>query len=550
MHNNNDHGGFDKVLTPLSDRFNPKPYGLLSLAFVFLAPLNIANAAIENTLISTPQNVNIRVDLSESITNIAIPIIVVSTNPANGTAVAFDCDGIDVGNGSVQCVDYTPSLNFVGTDTFQVTVDNAGTPEIANVVITVENPGDQNSGILPDVAMEKIINDSVCANTAPEVTVFCQIYADATTGLTPEDLRIILKALSPSDVAAQGTMGNEMVSGQLSNIAKHLATLRRGQRLAISGLVINQNGNSISGDMLAEAFNASPRGGAASANNSNSRSGWFLNGNIGGGDQTETDYEDGFDFSNNGFSAGYDYRLDNSGIVGVALGLSNTTLDIQYGQGGLDASGTSMIGYASFYPTENSYLDIILSTNLTKFDATRRIEFGTSDEIAMSENESFATAFSAGAGYNAIKGGAYTASINAKVEYIQTTINGYSETGESPFNVSIAERDVTQLSTSIGTTMSWAISTRNMVLLPQLDIYWIHQFEEEADVIEGYFSIDPNQTIFSFNSNVKDSDYAKLELGLSAVSPSGVTSFFQLGTTRGRLEFQNWRFAFGIRFEL
>jgi uncharacterized protein YhjY with autotransporter beta-barrel domain len=276
----------------------------------------------------------------------------------------------------------------------------------------------------------------------------------------------------------------------------------------------------------------------------------FINGNIGGGKQDESEFENGFEFKSNGISAGADYRFGSTGVLGGAVGVAATNLDLNYDQGGLDARGLSFIGYGSLYPTDNSYIDIIISVNSASFDSERRIVFGATDDFALGSNDSSTLATHLAAGYNLVQSGGFSASLDAMADYAQTTIEGYIETGDSVFNVTIAEHDVSQLTSSLGTTMTYAISSARAVFIPQLDLFWVHQFKEEADIIEGYFNVDPNQTIFRFNSNLPDVDFFKVELGLSAISTAGTTSFVQLGSTVSRSDYQNWHLAVGLRMEL
>jgi len=292
-----------------------------------------------------------------------------------------------------------------------------------------------------------------------------------------------------------------------------------------SGLVFNLDGKTLTGQLLAELFSAESSGGGAGASSANNPWGWFINGNIGGGKQDTTDFENGFDFGISSISTGIDYRLGRNGIIGIAIGTSQTGLDLDENQGGLDAKGQSAIAYASFYPSQESYIDLIVSGNFTSFESERRFQFGNFDTRSLSENDSVALAVSIGMGYNLIRNRGLTGSFDLKIDYIDTTIDGYTETGDSDFNMIIAQRQTTQLSTTIGTSLTYPISSATTVIVPQLDLFWIHQFEQDAEKMETAFVFQPTERIL-FDANTPDGDYFSLGLGVSVTTITGTTIFF------------------------
>ncbi|MFV2055550.1 MAG: autotransporter domain-containing protein [Thiohalomonadales bacterium] len=517
---------------------------------IMLLQMTTAYATLTNASVGTAQGVELPIDLVGNISDIVEmpPVVTVASQPSGtNTATATICST----SGLSTCITYKPAADFVGVDTFTYAVVNdAGVTETATVTVSVAGATDPSSGIAPITEVEQTLTVACGLEPLdPEAQTACDIFNSIP--LDSPDGRIMLEAITPAEVAAQLTLGDAMAQGQLGNIAKYLRALRKGQRLvSVGGLAIYQDGETLTGDMLADLFSGDSSGGAASADSGNSRWGWFINGNIGGGKQDETDYENGFDFDMNGVSSGVDYRFSSSGIIGAAIGYSSTAMDLLYGQGGTDATGLSYIGYGSFYPSQNSYVDVILSANNNSFESQRRIVFGSNDDVAYSENDSLAFALSIAGGFNVIQGSSFTATIDGKLETIKSTIDGYTETGTSDFNVTIEDRDSSQFSTAIGSIMTYAISTANVVFLPQLDIFWVHQFEEDADLIEGAYNFSRETTAFSFNANAPDTDYFRLNIGLSAVTLGGNTGYVQLGSTFSRADYQNWLLALGWRLEL
>ncbi|NOZ52044.1 MAG: autotransporter domain-containing protein [Gammaproteobacteria bacterium] len=525
-------------------------YKLMLSIMIFGVATTAAMADVTNVRVSIEKNKSIVLNLTNSITNIAIPQVTIPTPPANGSATAITCT-TDTGTDAVRCISYTPNPDFVGLDTLGYTVlNNAGSPESATITINVGSATPNTQGTTPSIAIEATLNDICLRNSEEALTDLCLAFSAATQPGREEDLRELLDALSPQSIAAQGTLNNELIKEQLSNISKRLTALRRGQsKTLLSGLTLQLNGESIAGNMLDTLFPANSSGGSAgSVNGFNNRWDWYISGKIGGGEQTETDFEDGFKFDANNISTGMDIRLNNQAIIGAALGFGTATMDINHNGGGLEIDGFSMTLYGSYYPTSNTYIDAILNLGANNFEMDRRIVFGLTDVTARSDTESASVALSVAGGYDYVIGG-LSASFSGRLDYIDTAIDGYAESDGSGFGVTIKGQNVSQLVSSIGTQLNYAMSLPWGVLLPHLGFSWLHQFDNDAIKVEGYFLADSNQTLFSFDANIPDSDYFVAALGTSAVFSGGKSAFVQYETPLGQNHLEIWNISGGLRLE-
>lgn len=522
----------------------------VSRSVLFLALLLPVNAMADllDAVISTGANETRVIDLTNNISGISNPMITVATAPQNGVAAAVNCPR----TGEPLCIEYTPNQDFSGIDTFSFSVINdSQQTETAQISVNVGNVIAVNSGKTADNSVRDTL-ESICGvDQASEVDVLCQGFNSigATTGSLPPDLRELLDALAPQDIAAQTTTGSVMANQQLENIGKHLSALRRGQSsVALGGFNFRYKKTNLNGDFFVKYLTDENQNNIAQ-NTFGINWGWFLNGNLISGDQNESAYENGFEFKTDGISTGVDYRLGRYGIVGAAFGYANTNLDLDLHQGGLDANGMSAVLYSSWYTSNKSYLDIIVSANRNTFDSSRRIVFGTTDTFAYSNNLSYSLASSIAMGYETLNFGGLVATTDIKAEFIKAWIDGYAETGDSAFNVTVNSRQEKQLSASIGSTITYAISTSVGVFIPQFDMFVVHQFENKSSVINGYFSADPNKTEFNFDSNVPDSNFIRYNAGVSAVLAGGHSVFVQYGSNYYRNDYNNWHVSLGYRTE-
>ncbi len=517
----------------------------LVLAVLMLFPVS-AQAKLKDVTVSSRVNQAITLNLSQSISSISNPVVTIPSQPVSGVATVIACN-----DGTLLCVEYRPAENFEGQASFNYAVVNDQnitepaiiTVNVGSLAISDEgnSPGAVTNNTLTNICLDQDRTDDLCE----------QFRAATSSGVTA-DLREFIDATSPTNVGAQSALNDELTKEQLSNISRRLTSLRRGQNLTLlSGLTLNFGNETITGDMLdpllqGHLLQGNASGGSAGSGFGNNWS-WFVGGKVGGGAQDETIYETGFEFDNYALTIGSDYRFDNKGLMGLALGYGQTDMDIDYQGGGMDVGNFSGTVYGSYYPSDNSYIDAIGVINLSNYDMRRRVVFGTTDETAKSSTDSTGYAISLGGGYDLVYRG-FTSTLNARLDYLNTAIDGYRETSAGSYNFAINKQQVSQLVSTLGAQFRYAFSYSWGVLVPHVNVSWLHQFQGNAENVKGYFLIDPNAQ-FSFETNDPSSNYYVLALGSSATFADGVSSYIQYETSVGQENLTIWNLAAGLRFE-
>jgi len=502
------------------------------LLLVVVSFWSLCHAAVAPVQVTTSPNIPIQIDLTSSITGVTNPVVTVS-QPANGTATV-----------SGLLVTYTPNPGVADVvDTFTYTVTN--TSEQSTISVTIGAAITQ--GDSPQQAINETLAQLCLQTQQGSLADLCAAYSAATSSGIPADLREFLDALSPKDIAAQTDLGNDMARQQVESVSKRLAALRHGMREAASGkLALRLDDKSIALNVL-----RGQTGGGASADQGNigGRFGWYLTGNLNFGTQNETVVQDGYKFNSGILTTGFDWRYKPWGVVGLAGGYGGTTMNVDNDGGNLDVKGYTGSLYASFFPSQTTYIDLVFSANSQKFTASRRIIFGQTDATADSSTNSSLDAISAGFGWEALHLGGLTGTLSAKYTNLESTIDGYSETGSSAFNLSIAERTAKQQTSDIGGNVTLASSHSWGVIVHQLDLSWIHQFSGDAETIQGSFVADTSNTVFEFKTDKPDTDYGRAAYGLQTVWPGGSTFFIQLQTTFAKLNYFDYGMAAGFRTE-
>ncbi len=513
---------------------------VLILVIIMLFPA-IAQAVLKNVVISTDINLPKVINLSQSISNISEPVVTISTQPGLGVATVVECS-----DGSVLCVEYQPALNFEGRESFNYAVVNdQGVTETATITVNVGNVAISDQGSSPGAATNNALT-GICLDQARTYDL-CEQFRIATNSGVAEDLREFIDATSPTNVGAQSALNDELTKEQLSNISRRLTALRRGQNLTLlSGLSLNYGNETITGTMFDQLLQENASGGSAGSGLGKNQE-WFISGKIGGGTQDETVYETGFGFDSYALTVGSDYRLEHKGLMGWALGYGQTTMEIDHKKGGMDVGNYNGTFYGSYYPSDNSYVDVIGVITLSNYEMQRRVVFGTTDVTAKGDTDSTGYAISVGGGYDFARKG-FTSTLNARLDYLKTTIGGYQETDASSYSVAINKQQVSQLVSTIGAQLRYALSYSWGVLVPHFNISWLHQFQGDANKVKGYFLVDPN-TQFSFETNSPSANYYVLALGTSATFADGVSSYVQYETTVAQDNLTVWNVAVGLRFE-
>ena len=511
---------------------------LLTLLLLFPAS---AWATLTNVTVSSNINQAITLNLSQSISNISEPVVTIPAQPESGSATVVSC-----GDSTLVCVNYQPALNFQGQVSFSYAVHNdQSITETATITINVGDAAIPDQGSAPGTVINNTLANACLDQSRTDD--LCEQFRIATFSGLPEDLREFVDATSPTNVGAQSTLTDELTKEQLSNISRRLASLRQGQKLTLlSGLTLDFGDHVLSGDILEHLLRNNANGGSAGTGLARNWE-WFISGKIGGGTQDETIYETGFELDNLALTLGADARIGKKAIIGWALGYGQTDMTIDHDGGGMDMNDYSATAYGSYFPTDNSYIDAIAVVKRSDFDMQRRVTFGTTDETARSNTDSTGYAITVGGGYDFVRGG-FTSSLNARLDYLETTIDGYRESGADSFNLAIRQQQVSQLVSSLGTQLRYAASYPWGVLVPYVNVSWLRQFDDSADEVAGYFLIDPS-TQFSFETNTPATSYYLLAVGTSATFAGGVSSYIQYETTVNQDNLTLWNVAGGLRLE-
>ncbi|MEJ2694567.1 MAG: autotransporter domain-containing protein [Candidatus Thiodiazotropha sp.] len=359
-----------------------------------------------------------------------------------------------------------------------------------------------------------------------------------------------IQQLVPSQLPSQGNYSVELQHNQFMNINSRLVQLRAGATGAnASDLSLNFDGQPLLTRGSAYLLSHT-RGGGASADEPESmgRLGFFINGSGSFGDRDTTEDELGLDFTTEGISTGVDYRVTDEFVVGGALGYVSNGMDFENSRGDQDITGYTLSAYGTWYQSENTYIDGILSYGTNSFDMTRHIQFGATDVKARGDTDGTEIAVSLGGGYdfnrNALNFGPF-----ARLNYIKARIDAFEENSADGLELVYDSQDADSLSSLLGGQATYVMSTRYGVITPQMRLEWAHEFKHDSRYITARFLNDPTSGRFEIATDDPDRDFFNLGLGVSAVFTQGRSAFLYYEAVAGRDNLTNHSVAAGVRFE-
>jgi uncharacterized protein YhjY with autotransporter beta-barrel domain len=362
----------------------------------------------------------------------------------------------------------------------------------------------------------------------------------------------------------------QFAAGQIGNIADRLAALRSGaQGLSVSGLDLGAPGASQAAltpllGLFRDLFGMPLGGGAGDEPGGlfSDRLGIFVSGTLRRGTEATTDAESGFDFRNTGVTAGADYRLGTSYVLGAAAGFGRTATGFDDDGGRLDAKHTSLSLYGSYF--QNHYhIDWQASVGHNAYGLTRELQYQSSSlsvgcngiscstETAGSTSaRQFTLSSSAGGDFNA---GAFAFGPTLEVEYKQVSVNGFAEGGPSGLDLAFGAITSTSLLSKAGGYVSYAIKTPWVVILPQARVRYMHEFLNDQRTQSVQFAADtlPDAAdrAFLVYTDEPDRDYIDWRASVSFQFPHGIAGFVDYGGTAGLQNMSVHEFNVGLRIE-
>lgn len=393
------------------------------------------------------------------------------------------------------------------------------------------------------------IIDDICVTATGELLVRCQELLNS--GMSTTELVQALDSILPAQVAAQGSNAIDFGFQQLQVIHGRIASLRNndnGQAFSLSGFTINTDDITLPIGNIAETLLYDALAQAAEENDlRDSPLGFFIKGQISFGDKDRTSQERGFTLDAKSITLGIDYRFTDQLVAGIAGGYGHTNSDYDQNGGDTETDSGNFSIYGSFFLPRDFYLDWILGYSFNNFENNRNIQYTNFSSSAESNADGAQYGGSLGFGKDLYIKSVF---INPYVrfEYLQTTIDEYSETGGGGLALRIMEQSIDSMATTVGGQINKAISMPWGVISPGIRFEWRHQFmDDERTIYSQFINTGANSGLVATRTESPDRDYFNLGASVSLTLPEGRAAFLRYETRLAQDNISNHTIEASVR---
>lgn len=392
--------------------------------------------------------------------------------------------------------------------------------------------------------------DEMCDGATDDLFLRCQEILNS--GLTNDQLIGVIESIIPAQISAQGSIAIDFGFQQLQTVHGRIVSLRQsngqGNRISLAGFTMNSFGQQVPIGQIAQALiynalnDASPDEPLR-----DSPLGVFIKGQIDIGDKNSTGSEKGFEINTKSITLGFDYQFTDQLVLGIASGYGHTDSDFDNNGGEMESHSGNFSIYGSYFLPHDFYIDGILSYAINDYDNSRVISYSGLKTSATSTPFGDQYGGSLGLGKDFyVKN--FFFSPYARIEYLRTGIDGYSEKGGSGLALKVSEQSMFSLASTLGGQMSHAFSMPWGVISPGMRFEWRHQFRDDQRSIQSQFINSSTGTgNFSIRTDDPDRDYFNLGASLAITLSEGRSAFIRYETRLGQNDMTNHTIEAAIR---
>jgi uncharacterized protein YhjY with autotransporter beta-barrel domain len=460
-----------------------------------------------------------------------------TTTIANGDLFIQTFDSVSAGYGSVilnqdNTLTYTPpSENFTGTDTFTYFVrDDSGYGNQTLVTIEVIAGIGSIDGFVTGARNRSVATMLDAACNAEGVSNALRSSCSQFSSQLGEDnnLDSLVSNIAPDEALIQRSLMSENNRNKTSRLYQGIAQLHAGSSasLTVNDQVVSSGGGA--GDGF-----SSP---------------WTLLTSI----QTEhfehnqTSNEAGYESKSVGALIGVGYRVDRKLSLGLAFDWSSYDVDFATKGGNMDSDIYSLTGFLSYY---DGPLHWDLQAGYTAGDtqASRVITFPET-AIAKSDYGSDQLSLSTQLEW-AWQPGAWALKPFVRMDYLQTNVDAFSETGDSVWNMSAAEQNYTLLNSSLGLDTSYTATTSWGVVIPGIRFSAINQTDLDSDAVNFQLIDAGSMGNFTLDTDSPDSMFYEWNVNTAFVLKNGVSTFISGRVVSDYKDSKAYQITGGINWE-
>lgn len=265
-----------------------------------------------------------------------------------------------------------------------------------------------------------------------------------------------------------------------------------------------------------------------------------------------TTFEPGYTNNIWRIAIGADYGLSKTLTLGGALRYSREDGDFR-GGGNFSSNSYGFIGYGTFIPAENAFVNLNAGYLRMNYNIARAISVITlafPQFLGNARGKPDGNEFQVGAngGYD-FRVQNFSFGPRFALDFKTKQINAYSEDGGTGVELKYSDQHEYSLTTSLGVQGSVAISTAIGVFVPQLTMAYFHEFLDPQRKIAFKFVEDLNATPFKFENDRPDRNYFNIGGGIVLQLARGIAPFINYRALVAYRDQSRHRVTAGVRVE-
>ncbi|XOJ72913.1 autotransporter domain-containing protein [Candidatus Pelagibacter sp. Uisw_114] len=222
------------------------------------------------------------------------------------------------------------------------------------------------------------------------------------------------------------------------------------------------------------------------------------------------------DIDSLGITVGVDTKMDDDKILGVALRVGSTDVDVGTFGSKVDTNALSLSLYGINSLENSNFLKHVFGVSYLDSDIVRKYEGNTDINTGEREGKQVFGSLNFGREY---ENGDLIITPTGRIDGSYTALNGYTESG-SAAALSYNDQDIKSLMASLGVLIDQDVDLENSNVKSRINLEYGKEFASSSKVVTSYVS---NSESFEYQADNKNRDIYTAGLGLDFKHDQGLT---------------------------
>jgi len=237
------------------------------------------------------------------------------------------------------------------------------------------------------------------------------------------------------------------------------------------------------------------------------------------------------DMTSLGISVGADKKTDNDKVLGVALRVGNTDVDVGTYGSKVDTNALSLSVYGSNSFDDRNFLEHVIGASYLDSDITRKNQGNTNTQTGDREGKQVFGSLNFGREY---EDGDVIITPTGRIDGSYTALDSYTESGNEAIRYN--DQDIKSLMASLGVLIDQDADWENSNVRSRINLEYGKEFASNSKVVTSYVSDNEN---FEYLSGGKNKDIYTAGLGFEFKHDQGLT----ISTDYERQQIKNYGYV-------